>query len=274
MKSFRITPNNRLVANYIDSYWFLEKAEGEQAHTQPKLNPDPCAHLIIAPQHQRYHYSQGERVQVGEGSHWIYPYVNTYRMDHAQAFRVIGIKFKPGALYSLGLGQQPMPLDTIEPVLLANIVDSCEHDLLNTSGDAAKLGAQLDALLSFLINDVQPDRHAVITAGALALLNDYPIARLGEQLNCSQRTLERSFLKTTGLTLKQYKLMVRLEEILNYLYKLGEQPIDWADVAHRFGFSDQPHLIRYLKRFIGDTPTQYGENRDLAIDVYGDFDIR
>lgn len=42
--------------------------------------------------------------------------------------------------------------------------------------------------------------------------------------------------------------MIRLEEILNYLYKLDEKEINWPDLACKFQFSDQPHLIRYLKK--------------------------
>jgi AraC-like DNA-binding protein len=29
-----------------------------------------------------------------------------------------------------------------------------------------------------------------------------------------------------------------------------------AEVAHRVGYADQPHLVRSLKRLVGQTPTQ------------------
>jgi AraC-like DNA-binding protein len=107
---------------------------------------------------------------------------------------------------------------------------------------------------------------------AVQRLTDTPIAKLGESLNCSQRTVERSFLRVTKLTLKQYKSMIRLEEILNYLYSLESESIHWADIANEFNFSDQPHLIRYLKNAISLTPGEYVRQRDLTIDVYGDFE--
>lgn len=43
----------------------------------------------------------------------------------------------------------------------------------------------------------------------------------------------------------------------------------WVDVAYQFGFSDQPHLIRTLKKKIGLTPKAYSKDRGLVIDVYG-----
>ncbi|OEE78321.1 AraC family transcriptional regulator [Vibrio genomosp. F6 str. FF-238] len=53
------------------------------------------------------------------------------------------------------------------------------------------------------------------------------------------------------------------------LYQRDSDDIDWVEIAFRFGFSDQPHLIRYLKKQIGLTPKTYEKERSLTIDVYG-----
>ena len=37
--------------------------------------------------------------------------------------------------------------------------------------------------------------------------------------------------------------MNRLERMLEYLYQRDSTEIDWVEVAFRFGFSDQPHLM-------------------------------
>ena len=63
--------------------------------------------------------------------------------------------------------------------------------------------------------------------------------------------------------------MLKLERLLEYLYQRDKQDIDWVELAYQFGFSDQPHLIRYLKSQIGATPNNYVTQRDLTIDVYG-----
>ena len=78
-------------------------------------------------------------------------------------------------------------------------------------------------------------------------------------------------MRVTGLTLKQYQSMERLEMILQQLYGQNEAEIDWAGTAQHFGFTDQPHLIRYLKGQLGQTPGQYVCQRNVTIDVYGDF---
>ena len=106
---------------------------------------------------------------------------------------------------------------------------------------------------------------------ALPLLAIHPVAHISERLHCSQRTLERSFARVTGLTLKQCQSINHLEAILEFLHQQGGAHIDWSDIAQRFGFSDQPHLIRHLKDSIGITPGEYARQRDLTIDVYGNF---
>jgi methylphosphotriester-DNA--protein-cysteine methyltransferase len=127
----------------------------------------------------------------------------------------------------------------------------------------------LDELLSpWLVNSIE-DNHSDLIRRVLPLLADKPIKTLGKALSCSQRTLERSFLKVTGLTLKQCQSMNKLEAILAYLYQRPASEVDWVDIAYQFGFSDQPHLIRYLKQQIDLTPKNYAQQRGFAIDVYG-----
>ncbi|WP_332871137.1 MULTISPECIES: hypothetical protein [unclassified Shewanella] len=42
--------------------------------------------------------------------------------------------------------------------------------------------------------------------------------------------------------------MNKLETMLEYLYQRNATDIDWVDVALTFDFSEQPHLIRQLKK--------------------------
>ncbi|ELR66288.1 Transcriptional regulator, AraC family [Photobacterium marinum] len=79
-------------------------------------------------------------------------------------------------------------------------------------------------------------------------------------------------MKVTGLTIKQHEMMKRLDLLFTYLYKHADKTLNWVDIALKFGFSDQPHLIRELKKHIGATPGSYLNTRNLIIDIYGDFE--
>lgn len=276
MRNWKRPPNNSDVGRYVDCYWFLEREQDSSGPNYPKLNPDPAAHLILAATDQAYQYDQGTLSEKGKGSHWIFPHCKTLVMDHSQSFLVLGIKFHIGALYSLKMSPAQPILDQIIDVDLNTLLKSKtfeQADLLTKAEqDPEMCGDILDKLLLPWLLGCHQDKHSSLVNSALPLLSDTPVSSIGEALHCSQRTIERSFLRVTGLTLKQCQSMNRLESMLAYLYQPEDKNIDWVDIAYKFGFSDQAHLIRYLKSNIGVTPGDYVRQRDLAIDVYGDFE--
>ncbi len=262
------------VAQYVECYWFIEKLPESQGHQFPKLNPDPCAHFIISPDEQPYCYEMTPKPALGKGSHLLYPHQQTFELDHAKPFAHLGVKFHTGALYSLLSGGSNTQCDSVEQMSIQDLLDSASNKTTAQLIDTARTNSQacvvlLDKLLEPWVSQAEEDKHSEITRKALALLNSTPISELGNAVYCSQRTLERSFNRVTGLTLKQCHAMNKLEQMLEYLYRLDAKDIDWLDVAYRFGFSDQPHLIRHLKKQIGFTPNNYAKARELTIDVYG-----
>ncbi|WP_269618039.1 helix-turn-helix domain-containing protein [Zhongshania sp. BJYM1] len=278
MKSWKISPKIESVSKYVECYWFLEKESHDHSNIYPKLNPDPSSHLIIANFNGVHQYTHDPISQKVNGNHWIFPHLKTFTMDHSDPFQIIGIKFKIGALYSLGLPYLSSSLDKVEPVDINQLIGLEEvfnSDQLLTDAVDQKIQVCniLDEILSpWLLRSLE-DKHSDLVRQILLLLSDIAITEIGEKLHRSQRTIERSFMRVTGLTMKQVQSMIRLEEMLNYLYQLSEGDINWVDVASKYDFSDQPHLIRYLKNSIGRTPAEYAQNRDLTIDIYGNFEF-
>lgn len=276
MRNWKISPRNSTVAKYIDCYWFLEKSQTDLGPEHPKLNPDPAGHLILARSQQRYLYKHECGSTVGHGSHLILPHCKTVLMDHSCPFLILGIKFQVGALYSL---QFPTPQPILDHVISIDVEKRFqlktfneEKILTQTMGQSELCRDVLDKLLIPFLSEHHEDTRSELVRKALAIISGTPLSKMGAELGCSQRSIERSFLRVTGLTLKQYYSMERLEAMLNYLHKLDATEIQWADIAMQFGFSDQPHLVRYLKNSIGSTPGNYARQRDLAIDVYGNFE--
>jgi len=276
MKTWKITPGSKDVSKYVECYWFLEKELRDVGSNYPQLNPDPNAHLILSSREYQFYYEHNHARQQGHGSHWIFPHINTFTMDHSEPFRIMGIKFKVGALYSFKTCLPDFKLDTVVPTginELESLASNSERLLSNSLNAPQEVCNKLDEILKLWLHKGIEDKHSELVRNILPLFDhNTPIAQIGTTLHRSQRTIERSFLKVTNLTLKQYQSVTRLENILNYLYKRNDQ-IDWADLAAKFKFSDQPHLIRYLKSAIDKTPGEYVKQRDLTIDIYGDFEI-
>lgn len=262
------------VAKYIDCYWLIKKSPGSSSHPYPRLNPDPSAHLILSPQEQAYHYDMYTGVFNGLGSHWLFPYRQTIQLDHSKPFIHLGIKFHVGALYSIDIPEYCHPtLDAAKGVSLTTLLPesaSLEQAHIEMALSLPnKCCEELDKMWLPWFEHCKEDQHSKITRSVLPLLNSTPISDLSNTLYCSHRTVERSFTRVTGFTLKQCQSMNKLEAMLEFLYERDPSEIDWAAVALEFGFSDQPHLIRHLKLQIGLTPRQYAIERGLTIDVYG-----
>lgn len=276
MRSWKLFPKESSVAKYVDCYWFLEKNQEDVSFERPKLNPDPAAHLILAETQQRYRYSQGANSFEGHGNHWMFPHCKTIEIDHSKPFLIVGIKFHVGALYSLKFSASQEVLDQVIDIDIRKLFQSdlfVATDVLSDAINTPQICRdKLDNFIKPQLLECYEDKHSELVRRSLKLLSSTSICNIGAALHCSQRTIERSFLKVTGFTLKQCHSMNRLESILEYLYQLDSKRIDWADIAAHFQFSDQPHLIRYLKSTIGVTPGEYARQRDLAIDIYGNFE--
>lgn len=77
----------------------------------------------------------------------------------------------------------------------------------------------------------------------------------GAEPDVSERTLQRRFVATTGLT----RGAVRQIERARRAAILIKEGVPAQDVVHRLGYFDQPHLARSLTRFIGRTATQLSD---------------
>tara|TARA_R110001599_G_scaffold9374_3_gene46324 strand:- start:1326 stop:2147 length:822 start_codon:yes stop_codon:yes gene_type:complete len=273
MRNWKISPKDSFVTAYIDCYWLLEKTADDGGPKSPKLNPDPAGHLILADSLQPYHYQSETFTNQGVGSHFILPHSKTFLMNHSQPFLVVGIKFHIGALYSLKLPSSDLETEKVLGIHSKELLSVNANRLItNSLWSADKCRDYLDKQLTPLVANAQKDSHSELVSKILSTFSNTSLSDIGSVLGCSQRTIERSFLRVTGFTLKQYDSMQKLERLLNYVHKLDASKLEWADIAFQFGFSDQPHLVRYLKSVIGSTPGEYAQLRDLAIDAYGNFE--
>lgn len=67
----------------------------------------------------------------------------------------------------------------------------------------------------------------------------------------SNRTVQQHFKKITGITQKDFELIRRAQEAVRRL-KAGERP---AAVAVDLGYTDQPHMIKSIKKIMGHLPS-------------------
>ncbi len=98
-----------------------------------------------------------------------------------------------------------------------------------------------DAFVAKLVRNTVIENNAVV-ASIIA----------GRPKATSERTLQRHFLRTTGLTWKKFTLIQRAERAVALLQ--AGQPA--AAIALDLGYADQAHLINSLREIMGRTPGQ------------------
>ena len=273
MISLKAMPQSELLEPFIDCYWFLEQSKHDSAKSaQPKLIANPAMHLIFCSEDQPYHYTQASKKVTEFGPHLLHPSSKSTQIQQQQQFSLIGIKFKPGASFALTSLLPSVELNKVQDFCVSEFNQQLYAYLKEDCICSESLAILLDRLLYPFCLQAQRNKAYLMSKQCLQLLDSgKTIKQLSDFFDCSLRTLERSFVKVIGLTLQQYQTMQRLEALIVYLYQHKDKKINWVEVAADFDFSDQPHLIRYLKQQIGLSPNSYLNQRDLTIDAYGDF---
>ncbi|UTV30649.1 helix-turn-helix domain-containing protein [Photobacterium atrarenae] len=82
-------------------------------------------------------------------------------------------------------------------------------------------------------------------------IGDTP-GQLNENIQLSQRQIERLFQFWLGMTPKHYQRILRVKKAINFLRR--HKNANLADVAQQFGFSDQAHMTREFRVIACITP--------------------
>jgi AraC-like DNA-binding protein len=177
----------------------------------------------------------------------------------------LGVRFRPGGAHAF-FG---IPMDE----LLGRVVDL---DLIVGASASEELSERLDAAdgdqarCRVAERWLLERRYAVhpyfaTTRRALDLLNrsayNLTVTELCARLGLSNRYLIGQFREVVGLPPKTLFRIQRFHAVVDALK--GRYQADWPEVAYRFGFSDQSHLIREFRHFAGVTPTRFLQSRSI-----------
>ncbi|HEX8548761.1 MAG TPA: helix-turn-helix domain-containing protein [Cytophagaceae bacterium] len=78
------------------------------------------------------------------------------------------------------------------------------------------------------------------------------IGSLCRELNLTERTFERRFMNSVGVTAKQFSKIIQFQQSLEQLTSKDYTKL--TDVVYANGYSDQSHFIKVFKSFTGKTP--------------------
>ncbi|WP_211771175.1 helix-turn-helix transcriptional regulator [Kutzneria sp. CA-103260] len=170
-----------------------------------------------------------------DGAMWLAGPEVTVRSGPLPPGGLVGLRLWPGASLSLGVAADEVPL---EGMPFGRVEPGSPRDRLSSAL------AALDRV-SLRDNDFAVQR-------VVRMLHDEPAARVGDlaaAVGLSERQLRRRFSNAVGLRPKAYGRVVRLHAALRMAGSAS-----WADIAHRCGFYDQPHMIAEFRAATGLAP--------------------
>ena len=260
-----------IAANYIPSpplsefvkvMWYWDGYV--QPHARERLLPDGC--MTIA-------FSLGERSLL-QRSHSPAPAENvagqvicgarstSMVLDTADMVTTLGIQFKPGGGFPFlrmpasELRDLCVPLDDV----FGAGARSLRERLLGCVGPAEMFAVAEHWLLSHAANGLE-GHPAVAYAtqqfseGTLA----QPLSSVLDRIGYSQRHFNQLFADEVGLTPKRFLRVRRFQRVITSISTLPS--VDWADLAVRCGYYDQPHFVHDFRGFCGLTPAAYLAHR-------------
>lgn len=231
------------LAGILERLWYVEDAQpGGRAET---ICPDGCPEIVI-------HLGEAMRQQpryllVGQMS-------TALTVVPTGGVLMIGARLTPAGLHRL----LPMPQHRLAGRILPleSVWSTWTRCTVEQVSSAPTPGAALDTLeraIGALLPPVKHgDRDRHVTA-AIALMRssdgNAPIARLASEGSISRRQFERRFHERVGLPPHLFARIARFQKAFQALGTASG-----AVIAARYGYADQAHLVREIRRFAGTTP--------------------
>jgi len=252
------SPGPRL-APHVECFWHLRTGPVGDAPPE-RILPDGCMELIF---NLRTPFRQADAAGrfVRQPTAFLVGQITRFVLLQATAeVEVLAVRFKPGGAHALlgidldELTDRQAPLDQLGRPWAGLLARVCDCD---TVGGALR---EIEAALTQRLDGLSPNGRRV--NAVLEILRDTEtpprIATVARDVGVSPRQLERTFLREVGVGPKHFARLLRFRRMLGMME--GGDP-NWADLAARSGYSDQPHLVREFREFTGLTPGAYLAHR-------------
>ena len=247
-------PTDKNLAKHIEYYWQINNVKSlfnntTKMYCYPGITPE-----LIIPIKGFFQYEYD-----GQTHKVSHPIISTVvpkngLLEFKALESFIVVRFKSSALASLLPFVSHSSQDLItQPLINArevfgNDIIKLEQQLKTTSNNI-----HTDILNNWFSTKFNADKEGFL----VDILNQYQIYSVKDLMaltNYSYSTLERLFKKETGLTPKKYLVFKRFKTTLEEFIK--SEQIDWFNFISKYGYYDQSHFIKEIKKFTQYTPVQ------------------
>ncbi len=252
----KFCPNSNILKKHIDHYWIVKQDAVSVFHNQPLLfaypgiTPDM---LLVLDGYYSYNYLGQTHIH---NSNIFFCFIHQkMKVDLSHLKSFVLIKFKSRALSSL----LPFVKYRSEDIMTSPIID-CDLLFNSNTNILSEHLAQIDnqqivnELDQWFMKYYNKEREGLIVDIAEEVSKKIDIQEILKNTNYSQSTLERHFKRDTGLTPKRYQSLQRYKQAVREMYE--SRNTDWHYYVSKYGYFDQAHFIKEIKRYTSFTPNQ------------------
>lgn len=248
---------------HIRSYYFFSSSEDVSgADNTFRFPSDGGPELIVNLGMPFRAGPRADQLEVFRGCRLIGPLTRNLLTNTGGRAILVAVRFLPGHLApffrlpAAEIVDSSVSLDDIT----GNIGYPLEQRIVECSSVERIPGVLDQVLLDCLSVERVKNSGVEAALRAISLLGgQIKVETLAGQVGMSRRQLERHFLARVGMSPKRLCRIARFGSVFQYLKSSPD--IDWADIAFRCGYSDQPHLIREFQFFTGLSPRAYLMNQ-------------
>lgn len=231
--------------NYVNKYY-----EIEQNNSSLKFNtiPDACVDLQFA-------VLNGKTVICACGS-----YLESSTSPSSEYSWCFGVKFNPG--------KYPMFVSEFMEELIEGhkVIEDCQwlEEIKTLIMRADSFEKRIDIFEDSFPFESQFSWMKHMVVAAMEMIEEsngcINIAHIAEKLQYNQRYMDRVFHKSTGLSMKKYATIIRIQTAIKYMQ---EGRVD--EIYEKLGYYDQSYFIKKFKKYTSMTPKEYYEKNGSNI---------
>lgn len=263
------------LAPYIDYLWIIEATAASAVNHRARMPADSRATLLLNfTGESRMIARDGATHHIGTNATLLGMHGQSYTLEHAGDTYLIAAQFRPGGFapfvrYGVGeLAEQTTPLD----LLWGSAGKQLCEQIYETSAVTEKLRRYQDTLLKHLDDVPHQPRIQYALQQIDQNQSNASVEWLAAQVNLSQKHFERLFERAVGMMPKRYIRLARFQRLVSWLRRCGS-PLNWTDLAVKFGYYDHSHLAKDFQAFAGTTPSEFAAATAGIVEVaYGPGD--
>ena len=239
---------------HIDHYWVVKDVassflQQSKLYAYPGITPDM---IFVLEGGVTVDYL-GERKQIS-GSQ-LYSFIHDrVTLDVSELKSFVVVKFKSRGLSSLlpfvnAKSDQLMRQSVVHAEdLFGETISRLTAHLRTLS--AEEIASELD---QWFLQQYQKEKEGFMVEIAEEISDKFDLQEILQGTKYSYSTLERHFKRDTGLSPKRFQSLRRYKAAVQEICLTENQ--DWQHYVDKYGYFDQSHFIKEIKKYTGFTPS-------------------